>query len=71
MSNAIKFGAIKFKSIAAAAKAAQKRNPSLSYMTCYMRLRSGKPIGSALQAKPRKYTRKVAVQPQEAQAVVV
>lgn len=58
MSNQIKFGAVKFKSIAAAAKAAQKKNPELSYMTCYMRIRAGKPIGTALQSKPRKYVRR-------------
>lgn len=58
MSKSIKFGAIKFNSIADAAKAAQKRNPALSYMTCYMRIRSGKPVGTALQAKPRKYVKR-------------
>ncbi len=61
MSNQIKFGAIKFKSITAAAKAAQKKNPAMSYMLIYMRLRAGKPVGSALQAKPRKYTRRPVV----------
>ena len=61
MSNEIKFGAIKFKSIATAAKAAQKKNPELSYMTIYMRLRAGKPVGQAIQRKPRVYTRKAVV----------
>lgn len=70
MSKQIKFGAIKFKSIAAAAKAAQKKNPNLKFMTIYMRLRAGKPVGSALQAKPRKYTRKQA-KTVEVQAVAV
>jgi len=60
MSNQIKFGAIKFKSIKAAVAAAQKKNPELSYMVIYMRLRAGKSVGSALQKPPRKYTRKVA-----------
>lgn len=69
MSNQIKFGAIKFKSIAAAAKAAQKKNPTISYMTLYMRIRAGKPIGSAIQAKPRKYVRKKAETVVEAVAV--
>lgn len=59
MSNPIIFGAIKFKSIKKAVAAMQKRNPELSYITCYMRLRSGKAVGKALQSKPRKYTRKV------------
>lgn len=63
MSNAVKFGAIKFKSITAAVKAAQKKHPELSYMTVYMRVRSGKPIGAAIQRKPRKYTRKQIVEP--------
>lgn len=58
MSNQIKFGAIKFKSIKAAVAAAQKKNPELSYMCIYMRIRAGKPVGSALQAKPRKYVRR-------------
>lgn len=58
MSKEIKFGAIKFKSIKAAVKAAQKKNPELSYLTIYMRLRAGKSVGSALQKSPRKYTRK-------------
>ena len=66
MSNQIKFGSVKFKSIAAAAKAAQKKNPALSYMTIYMRLRAGKKVGSALQAKPRTYVRRVVEQPVEA-----
>lgn len=66
MSNQIKFGAIKFKSITAAAKAAQKKNPELKFMTIYMRLRAGKSVGSALQAKPRKYVRRVIEQPVEA-----
>lgn len=63
MSNAVKFGAIKFKSITAAVKAAQKKHPELSYMTVYMRLRAGKPIGAAIQRKPRHYTRKQVVEP--------
>lgn len=67
MSNQIKFGAIKFKSIKAAVAAAQKKNPELSYMVIYMRLRAGKPIGTALQAKPRKYVRRAV----EAQPVAV
>lgn len=59
MSNAVKFGAIKFKSIKAAVKAAQKKHPELSYMLIYMRLRAGKPVGYALQKPPRKYNRKI------------
>lgn len=55
----VKFGAIKFKSIKAAVKAAQKKHPELSYMTVYMRVRSGKPIGNAIQNKPRKYVKKI------------
>ena len=58
MSKQIKFGAVKFKSITAAAKAAQKKNPELSYITIYMRLRAGKSVGSAIQIKPRKYVRR-------------
>lgn len=58
MSNVVKFGAIKFKSIKAAVKSAQKKHPELSYMVVYMRLRAGKPLGSALQRKPRKYVRR-------------
>lgn len=55
----VKFGAIKFKSIKAAVAAAQKKHPELSYMTIYMRLRAGKPLGSAIQTKPRKYVKQV------------
>lgn len=58
----VKFGAIKFKSIKAAVKAAQKKHPELSYMVVYMRLRSGKAIGSAIQNKPRKYVKKIVEQ---------
>lgn len=58
MSKAIKFGAIKFKSIKSAVKSAQKKHPELSYMTIYMRIRSGKAVGSALQSKPRKYVKR-------------
>lgn len=62
MSKAIKFGAIKFKSIKAAVKSAQKKHPELSYITIYMRMRAGKPVGSALQLKPRQYVRKMVEQ---------
>jgi hypothetical protein len=55
----IKVGAVKFKSIKAAVNAARKKNPELSYMTIYMRLRAGKPAGSAIQVKPRRYARRV------------
>jgi hypothetical protein len=58
MSKQIKFGAIKFKSIKAAVKSAQKKHPELSYITIYMRIRAGKAVGSALQSKPRQYMRK-------------
>lgn len=59
---AIKMGAVSYKSIKAAVEAVQSRNPGMSYMTAYMRIRAGKKIGSALQKKPRQYTKKL-VQP--------
>ncbi len=58
----VKFGAIKFKSITAAAKAAQKKRPDLKFMTIYMRLRAGKSVGSALQKPPRRYVKKTMVE---------
>lgn len=61
----IKSGAIKFKSLKDAYAAARKRNPSLKYMTFYMRQRAaekrgglGWTPGSAMQRKPRSYVRK-------------
>lgn len=64
MSKQIKFGAVKFKSITAAVKSAQKKHPQLSYMTIYMRIRAGKAVGSALQSKPRKYVRQIGTEMQ-------
>ena len=56
-----------FNSIMEAAKliAAQTGEPvSRVYIRIYMRMRAGKPVGSALQRKPRQYVRKMVEQPQ-------
>lgn len=51
-------GAVKFKSIKAAYEAAKKKEPKLSYMTFYMRMRNGKSVSQAFHAKVRRYEHK-------------
>jgi hypothetical protein len=60
----VKVGAVKFKSITAAVKAAQKKaeangQPVPSYMVLYMRIRAGESPSTAVNRKVRKYTKKV------------
>jgi hypothetical protein len=61
----LKNGAIKFKSIKAAYEAAKRKNPELTYICFYMRMRAqekagglGWTVGSAMQRPVRSYNRK-------------
>lgn len=60
-----------FNSIMEAARliSAQTGEPvERTYMRCYMRLRAGNKVASALKAPPRKYVRKQVEQVQQASA---
>lgn len=53
-------GAVKFNSIKDAYAAAKRRNPSLKWMTFYMRYRMGMSVQAASVKPVRKYNKKVA-----------
>ena len=53
-------GAVKFKSLKSAYEAAKRRNPSLKWMTFYMRYRMGMSVQAASVKPVRKYTKKAA-----------